>query len=131
MSSGAILPEPGLDDKERWGASQGPDMYPLVRHLGGVSLFDFGGFSADAYEVSYPLSNWYEFVPCPSRWPEAVWLEIDRAAVMSNFVGGTALVKIWNDFRLHRRRVMPIIEAAHLGPIPVASIVRVVPITAE
>src|ERR1035438_4494083 len=44
LSTGAILPEPDILDSERW-ANAGPEHYPYVRTLGGVSLFDFDGFN--------------------------------------------------------------------------------------
>jgi len=58
VESGFILPSPPVPDDERWGTIQGPDYYPYVRLLGGVSLFDFNGFDPDSYGEKYPLSTW-------------------------------------------------------------------------
>lgn len=33
--------EPALSDQNRWKTSRGPEFYPFVRTIGGVSLFDF------------------------------------------------------------------------------------------
>jgi len=41
LQSGAILPEPNMQDSDRWKTSRGRGFYPYVRLIGGVSLFDF------------------------------------------------------------------------------------------
>jgi hypothetical protein len=45
LRSSAILPEPEIPDRERWSTSRGSELYPYVRTLGGVSLFDFRKFN--------------------------------------------------------------------------------------
>ena len=44
LNDGAILLEPPIPNDERWGVGLGPDHYPFVRSIGGVSLFDFRDF---------------------------------------------------------------------------------------
>ena len=51
MAGAGLVPEPDLPNVERWKTSGGPDYYPFVRKIGGVSLFDFQNFDADAYDV--------------------------------------------------------------------------------
>src|SRR5258708_6756663 len=46
---GTILPEPDISEHGRWGTAAGPEGYPYVRSIGGVSLFDFRGFEAESY----------------------------------------------------------------------------------
>src|SRR5438128_1622189 len=75
LTSGALLPEPEIPDSERWGTLQGPTFYPYVRTLGGVSLFDFGGFDPDIYREKYPMSSWFNFVPYRREWGCSVWIE--------------------------------------------------------
>ena len=113
-----ILPDPPIPDAERWGTGMGPDYYPYVRTLGGVSLFDFVDFDPETYSASYPMSNWTEFVPFREDWGVAIWIEIDRAGVRDALISPAGLVQRWKDTNSHRHRVMPHIEAAHLGPIP-------------
>lgn len=63
LRCGAILPEPDIQEKDRWGTSQGPGYDPYVRTLNGESLFDFNDFDAEAYSRTYPMSGWEQFVP--------------------------------------------------------------------
>ena len=44
LADGKILPNPNLPESERWGTRIGSVGYPYVRHLDGVSLFDFEAF---------------------------------------------------------------------------------------
>ena len=117
IASGAILPEPPIDDRERWSTSQGPRSYPYVRRLGGVSLFDFSAFNPETYSERLPGSSWQEFVPCCSKWKEAVWIEIDAVVLGDGFISGRALLDRWRAESCNQ--IMPEIEAAHIGPIPV------------
>jgi hypothetical protein len=119
LTSGAILPDPNMLDSDRWGTSQGPDYYPYVRTLGGVSLFDFDQFDAEAYSRDYPMSSWSEFVPYRERWGCSVWIEIDRKKVdPHNIVSRSDLVKGWKTARAYQHKIMPYIEAAHIGRLP-------------
>jgi hypothetical protein len=63
LTCGAIVPVPDIPVIERWKASAGPEFYPYVRTLGGVSLFDFNNFDSESYSEKFPLSSWYEFIP--------------------------------------------------------------------
>ncbi len=49
IECGFLLPEPEIDDSERWKTANGSENYPFVRKLGGVSLFEFSEFNPDEY----------------------------------------------------------------------------------
>ena len=115
------MPEPPIPDSQRWGAATGRGLYPFVRSIGGVSLFDFVCFDEIAYSTKYPHSMWKTFVPCFSEWEEAVWIELDRAAIDKGFLGGVVLLELWKERNELGRKIMPIIEAAHVGPVPVSA----------
>ncbi len=109
LGDGAILPEPNIPESERWGMS-------YVRSLGGVSLFEFKGFEPVSYSKEFPLSSWAEFVPFRSVWNSSVWIEIDRERVLQKLVSGFNLLEQWKAGKVYKR-LMPHIEAAHLGPV--------------
>jgi hypothetical protein len=120
VCSGAILPEPDIKDSERWSTGLGSEHYPYVRTLGGVSLFDFRlNFDPEQYRMKYPICSWNEFVPYRSVWGEAVWIEIDVSQLGNTLVSGPALLARWKAEQLGNR-IMPEIEAAHLGPLPIS-----------
>lgn len=110
----AILPEPDLPDSERWGTAGGPDKYPYVRTLGGVSLFDFREFYPTEYDLEWPLSNWAHFVPYREAWGSAVWIEIDFNACGRLFISAAQLRQKWRDTHA-TNRFMPMIEGAYIG----------------
>lgn len=58
METGALMAEPNIPDAERQKTKRGPDYYPFVRKIGGVSLFDFHEFDAEAYSLRCPSSSW-------------------------------------------------------------------------
>lgn len=124
LDAGEISPDPPIPNLQRWGTAKGPSLYPFVRSIGGVSLFDFSGFDESAYNTKYPLSMWKTFVPCFSGWDEAVWIELDRSAIANGFIDGTALLARWRQQNELGRKIMPIIEAAHIGPIPISAFCR-------
>ena len=80
-----------LPDSERWSTKAGPEWYPYVRTLGGVSLFDLREFEPDSYRERCPLSTWTEFVPYREDWKASIWIEIDVGLLGRNFVGGRGI----------------------------------------
>jgi hypothetical protein len=122
---GAIIPEPNIPDSKRWYTSQGRKHYPFVRDLGGVSLFDFVNFDPSEYGEKYPMSSWYSFVPTQSNWIKTVWIEINRKKVRKHLIEGRELVKKWNDEKMHRHIIMPIIECAYIGELSTDNFSRV------
>ena len=125
IESGSILAEPNLPNSERWKASLGPGHYPYVRHIGGVSLFDFIGFDPIEYSRTCPASSWRKFVPCRSDWIESVWIEIDRDAVRKNYLSPLDLAERQGAENAERHTLMPRIEAAVLGSIPIVTFRRI------
>ena len=120
VSAGFLTAEPNIPNSERWKASA-PEYYPFVRHIGGVSLFDFKDFEPESYEEKYPLSNWYSFVPYLKSWAGAVWIEIKRASVREKFISANELVDRWKADKDHRHTIMPGIEAAVIGNISISA----------
>lgn len=125
LKTGFILPNPQIPDSERWGTSRGPGLYPYVRSIGGVSVFDFIGFDEVAYSEKCPVSSWRTFVPCKTERDAAIWIELDIDIIKKDFIDGTSLVKQWNLQKAHRHKIMPLIEAAHIGPVPIVAFRRV------
>lgn len=117
LECGAILPEPDLSEKERWGTAIGPAGYHYVRSIGGVSLFDFRNFDPGKYSEAYPSSSWSYFVPCNLAWECAAWIEIDHEQLGSAFISGADLLARWKSEK-SSRRIMPLIEAACVGALP-------------
>ena len=131
IRDGYILPEPNISEAERWATKMGKDLYPFVRTLGGVSLFDFKDFDPNEYSERCPNSSWYEFVPFREIWQSAVWIEINRDTVKDNFISGNEHIERWKAEEAYRHRIMPFIEAAHIGKIPVSSFRRVLLVNSD
>lgn len=123
--AGCILPNPPIPDTERWSTSQGPDYYPYVRVLGGVSLFDFRDFDPASYDAMYPMSNWRAFVPCRREYGAAVWIDIDRTQIGAAIIDAEALRERQHQSGKHRHKLMPRIEVAHIGPLSLRAVSRV------
>ncbi len=124
LKDGAILPEPAIPDSERWETARGPDCYPYTRSIGGVSLFDFDQFNSDRYAQCHPWSNWQKFVPYREDWGEAVWVEIDRAGVAASLISASDLLARAKAENSCQHLLMPLIEAAHIGPLPQSAFKR-------
>ena len=91
-------------------------------------MFDFHDFCPDIYGRKYPSSSWQRFVPIciDLGWDSAVWLEIDREKVSDALISGEELLNMRkNDDKLRQRNLMPIIEAAHCGDLPISAVARV------
>lgn len=125
IKSGAILVEPDIPDSERWGTGHGEKHYPFVRHIGGVSLFDFDNFNWINYSKKYELSSWRAFIPKQKDWAYTVWLEIDKEKIKDNLIQGDALLKKWKNENKFSHNIMPLIECAHIGDLPITSCSRV------
>lgn len=95
----------------------GPEKYPFVRSIGGVSLFDFQNFRPEEYAQNYPYSSWCEFVPCRPQHTSAIWIEIESSQIDDNFINGQELLLKWKSSGELYRKIMPMIECAHIGPI--------------
>ncbi len=124
LDEGAILAEPNIPEKERWYVSNGAAGFPYTRHLGGVSLFNFEGFDSAAYTKRYPLSSWQKFVPICCKWDSAIWIEICQKDLPVAIISGRTLLDRWKEGE-EGRMIMPIIEAAYIGEIPLIAFGRV------
>jgi hypothetical protein len=123
--AGAIVHNPALPDSERWKTGNGPEFYPYVRHLNGVSLFDFRGFDPDAYGQAHPMSSWRTFVPFCKDWEASIWIEIDEASVEGEYIDRERLLARWQAESAYQHTIMPRIEAAVIGRVPVSAFRRV------
>ncbi|MGA9899735.1 MAG: hypothetical protein WBQ09_16670 [Terriglobales bacterium] len=124
LRSGAVLPEPPIANPDGWVTLSGESYRSFARNLGGVSLFDFYQFDPKSYQERCPMSSWDEFVPYREKWGGAVWIEIDRQQIASQFISGDALVERWKSEKAYEHNFMPYIEAVHLGPVPRAAFKR-------
>ncbi|RJP78734.1 MAG: hypothetical protein C4522_11810 [Desulfobacteraceae bacterium] len=120
--AGEVIANPDIPDAERWKTSRGPDHYPYVRHIGGISLFDFHDFDPIAYSKACPMSSWRIFVPVRQGWSAAVWLKIDVTKVSGEYFSPKDLADRQHTENAHRHTLMPHIEAAVVGSIPLDAI---------
>lgn len=118
VESGLILVYPDIPDAERWCTGGGEEHYPFVRHLEGISLFDFKDFHYRKYNEEQPQSSISAFVPKQKKWDEAVWIEIDRSKVTKNIIDPVCLVQKWKSENKYGHNIMPYVECAHIGDIP-------------
>ena len=115
--SGWLKAHPELPDELRWKTKFGADNYPFVRHIGGISVFDFKDFDAAQYENQRPMSSWREFVPGREAWPEAVWIRIDIQQLTIPYIPPDELLTRWKNEDAYRHALMPDIEGAILGDV--------------
>lgn len=119
LQTGSIECEPSIPDSDRFCSTTDP-IYPFVRSLGGVSLFDFREFSPQAYSKKYPVSSWWTFAPNCERFETTVWIRIDAIKVSDRLVTGRDLLKCWKTLKQYRRSIMPIIECAYIGDLNIS-----------
>lgn len=113
-----IKTSPNISDAERWKTSGGPESFPFVRHIGGLSLFDLRLFEPEAYSSRYPACSWSYFIPAHLQREESIWLEIDHQRLGANFVSGRDLLCRWKEQQAFRHTIMPNIEACSLADVP-------------
>ncbi|WP_299567516.1 hypothetical protein [uncultured Sulfitobacter sp.] len=118
----AILVEPDIHDRDRSNTANGPKNYPISRTIGGISLFDFNGLHPESYEKQFPVSSWHFFVPYVRSWQGSVWLEIERDVVREQLVSSEALLQKWKKEGFHGHNILPGLEAAHVGDLPISAI---------
>ena len=86
----------------------------LCRHLGCVSIFDFGPTAEDCDQYY----NWIPWFGHEQKSRVAVWLEIDRDATADKVNNAETTRTIWHDNKLYKKRLIPGVEAGHKGVIP-------------
>lgn len=131
LKYGFIFPNPSISNSGRWNTACGPKCYPYVRSINGVSLFDFNDFDELEYSKKYPNCQWRNFVPCLSKYDTAFWIEIDPEKIADNLISGKILLEHWKQQKELKRNIMPIIEVAHIGPIPICAFRRVLNYSAD
>lgn len=114
ISSGAIKPAIG----DRYVCS-------FCRTHSGICLFDFGD---TATSVESQFGNWNEWLGSPHKTEVVLWLDIDREGVLANLWNAEQARQKW-DSSAPSKKLIPGVEACHLGPIPLVSITSVVAIT--
>jgi hypothetical protein len=82
-----------------------------------VSLMDFGPTATDKDQ----FLNWVGWMGHQQKSRVAVWLEIDRVAVISKLSDAQAACRLWGDAG-YPGNFIPGVEALHRGPIPVSAI---------
>ena len=122
-SNGAISANPS--ENLRYPTIGGPENWPYVRKLGGVSLFDLEGFDIEAYDRKCPGFDWAFFVPFRRDWGASVWIEIDRTRLPNCLITAADLLAQWKRQGAMRHKIMPHIEGAYIGEIPCAAFTRV------
>lgn len=121
---GNILPEP-VSLTRRWGEGLGPEFFPFVRTLGGVSVFDFYGFNPEKYSSDFPSSSWRTFVPGRENWERTIWIKLSRDRMPGTFLSGLDFKALQEERYAFKNKLMPRIECAHLGPIPISAFIEV------
>ena len=89
----------------------------LCRHLGYVSLFDFG---PSAKDVGDQFRNWRAWFGSYQESRVAIWLEIDRNVGADNICDAEQMHAIWNKHLC--RQFIPGVEAGHKDPIPLRTL---------
>ena len=131
VKCGYILAEPAIEDKYRWKTRNGPENYPFVRTLGGISVFEFNEFNPDNYAKLYPISSWHTFVPYRKDWGVSLWIEIDKEKIDNHFMNGESVLQLWREREAQCHPIMPIIEAAYLSALPVTMFKQVLVSTSD
>lgn len=119
MKQGKISPAPDLPEK-----TKDPEKFSYVRSLGGVSLFNLRDFDPISYSIRCPSSSWRAFIPILQNCDSAIWVEILENILPTPIVSGPALLDMWRSSG-NVRRVMPHIEAAYIGSIPMHAFGRI------
>lgn len=123
LRTGFLKPEPDIPDCQRYGTICGPSNYPYVRHLGGVSLFQFPTvFNLHDYVDEIPTASLDQFIPFNRSIGEAVWLEINRDILNENFISGQEVRLRWRKDEAYAHKFIANLEAAYIGDLPVSSI---------
>lgn len=88
----------------------------LGRHLGCVSIFDFGPTAKDYDQYR----NWNAWFGHEQKSRVAVWLEIDRDATADKVNDAETTRTIWHENKLYKKRLIPGVEASYKGVIPLS-----------
>jgi len=99
----------------------------FVRSFGGVSLFDF---RVPPNALQLDPSSWRGWLGREKRAPVAVWFRIDvNACAQDSIIEPAALFGMWQCYG-GNLKILPAVEAAHVGPVPIDAIASVLLIDA-
>jgi leucyl-tRNA synthetase len=114
VRQGFILAEPDIDQAKFWGGKS-ERVYPFVRSIGGISLFDFRLPSSHVSKILY------NFIPCKSGCTQTVWFGIDVSRLGDLFLSADETRIRWMESGMNRQ-YMPKLESTSLCPIPISCI---------
>ena len=69
-------------------------------------------------------------MPYRSAWGEAIWIEIDVSQLIPGFISGCEILDRWKAEHV-ANRFMPLIEAAHIGELPIKAFRQVLHVSKE
>lgn len=92
----------------------------FCRSQGSVSLFDFGPAAVD---IEGQFDNWCGWLGHQQESRVAIWLEIDRMKTIEALTDAAEARQKWH--KNPSKTFIPGVESCHKGPIPVASVARV------
>ena len=90
----------------------------LCRHLGYVSLFDFGPGARDDWGQ---FQNWHGWFGQQQNSRVAIWLEIDRSIGADSICDAQQMRVIWRE-QYPSKRLIPGVEAGHKDSIPLQTL---------
>jgi len=93
----------------------------FCRGIGAVSLFDLGCLDPPPYN-----SHWSQWISDDPQ-VASYWLEVDRELARASILDPKKLLDRWKvEQRSDAIRIMAGIESAHIGPLPLSNVRRVV-----
>ena len=93
----------------------------FCRTFGAISLFDL---ACSDHGVLPPASHWSAWL-MPDSDLSCYWLEICREQIESGFLSHSDMLARWHEASERSLRMIEGVEAAHIGFIPLSSVVRV------
>ena len=125
--AGAIQVEPDIPERSRYGGRSGPAKRPYVRHIGGVSLFDFRKYDLKRFDQEFPSNTGTirYYVPFYRREHDSVWIQIDPVQAGKSLLSPAELNRRRDVDGERSRLLIPRIEACHIGDIPKDRFLRV------
>lgn len=110
-----------------------PGYKGLCKSLGAVSLFDFGPTAVDIKSLGH-WTQWCGYEQASTarlagvpRKRVGVWLRVRDDYADDRLIDAAALREIWMEKKLN---VVPGVEGAHIGPLPITELDRIVAIAA-
>jgi hypothetical protein len=118
VSSREIMAEPDIADTARHGTRRGPKLYPFVRSLGGISVFDFQNFDPAEHFKETGALNWPHFVFGHHTEEDSLWIEINTKKLNDSYLSAKEIRHMWHESNSNRK-FMTGIEGAVLKSVPI------------